>query len=40
MQEAGQEALDYSDLQVLLTSSKNFGPGSIRQLTVRPQTLS
>lgn len=35
VQEAGQDAPDYSDLQVLLTSSKDFGPGSIRKLTVR-----
>ena len=34
--EAGQEAPDYSDLQVLLTSSLDFGPASIRELTVRP----
>ena len=39
VQESGQDALDYADLQVLLTSSKDFGPGSIRQLTVRPAPL-
>ena len=36
VQEAGAEAADYSDLQVLLTSSQDFGPASIRDLTVRP----
>ena len=35
VQEAGAEAADYSDLQVLLTSSQDFGPASIRDLTVR-----
>ena len=34
VQEAGMEAADYSDLQVLLTSSQDFGPASIRDLTV------
>ena len=35
VQEPGVEAADYSDLQVLLTSSQDFGPASIRELTVR-----
>ena len=35
VQEPGAEEADYSDLQVLLTSSQDFGPASIRELTVR-----
>ena len=35
VQEPGAEVADYSDLQVLLTSSQDFGPASIRELTVR-----
>jgi len=40
VQEPGVEAADYSDLQVLLTSSQDFGPASIRELTVRSHQLT